>query len=234
MAAVAKSTRSSTAKWLIGQPISMLSHFMLPTILEVLKCFFFRHEVKGLSIHESSVTVIKSTCEIWEKAKIPTIRKDNAVTRLEKFHKEYTDLLKDRNKKSAVARSKVTDFEKRIMKLFDIAPTNVFDLIKIAEDRDFLIDQRDDRNMVLGSIDKDDAEKEENKVCREISLDKRLQKEALRKQHSEEVVVLENSTSPSSSASSDHDDIVVLKGKDDVAESSGLKRKRSIKKNYYP
>ena len=86
-------------------------------------------------------------------------------------------------------------------------------LIKIAEDRDFLIDQRDDRNMVLGSIDKDDAEKEENKVCREISLDKRLQKEVLRKQRSEEVVVLENSTSTSSSASSDHDDIVVLKGK---------------------
>ena len=120
------------------------------------------------------------------------------------------------------------------MKLFDIAPTNVFDLIKIAEDRDFLIDQRDDRNMVLGSIDKDDAEKEENKVCREISLDKRLQKEALRKQRSEEVVVLENSTSPSSSASSDHDDIVVLKGKDDVAESSGLKRKRSVKKIITP
>ena len=88
--------------------------------------------------------------------------------------------------------------------------------------------------MVLGSIDRDDAEKEENKVCREISLDKRLQKEALRKQRSEEVVVLENSTSPSSSAGSDHDDIVVLKGKDDVAESSGLKRKRSIKKIITP
>lgn len=45
-------------------------------------------------------------------------------------------------------------FTKELDKLFDIAHANAMNSNKIAEDREFLIDQRGERKMIMTSIDK--------------------------------------------------------------------------------
>ena len=61
MAAAARTIRSSTEIWLIGQTMSSLRNQQLSTNSEVLKLFFFHKREQGLSTRESATSVILAT-----------------------------------------------------------------------------------------------------------------------------------------------------------------------------
>lgn len=47
-----------------------------------------------LSVHESATIVIDEVCIFWQKAQIPTRKKQKCIEKLEKLYKSYTDLQK--------------------------------------------------------------------------------------------------------------------------------------------
>lgn len=61
---------------------------------------------------------------------------------------------KNRGRNSEAQRKREYLFTKELDKLFDIAHASALNLIKIAEDRAFLIDQIRERKMIMTSIDK--------------------------------------------------------------------------------
>ena len=61
---------------------------------------------------------------------------------------------------------KESDFLSEIDKLFDIAHADALSLIKIEEDKDFLLNQRSGRKGYIGSLDRELAEKEKRALKR--------------------------------------------------------------------
>jgi hypothetical protein len=66
---------------------------------------------------------------------------------------------KNKTRFSYAQRSREFELVKELNMLFDIVHANVSNMVKIKEDLDFLIDQREDRKMFMNMIDKELAKK---------------------------------------------------------------------------
>ena len=97
-------TRSSSELWLIGQPITHLSHSKLPSKKEVL-CLLMNYKNDKQEKQAFNLT-ISDVFDQWKKAGIPTSQKCNAVKKLKALYKEWKQLRKSKSKKSFHAREK--------------------------------------------------------------------------------------------------------------------------------
>lgn len=61
---------------------------------------------------------------------------------------------KNKSRPSEAQRERERKFVRKVHELFDIAHANVMTMIKLEEDRKFLIDQRSERNMIMTTLDK--------------------------------------------------------------------------------
>jgi hypothetical protein len=93
-------------------------------------------------------------------------------------------LKKNKARKSQTQRNREQEFTEQMGKLFDISHKQAKELIRIAEDRIFLEDQRGPRQMKMAGIDKKLAEQEERTLQRKVMEEKRTKKEEKRKQQS--------------------------------------------------
>jgi len=165
-------TRSQTKLYLIDQPVSELSNVRLASNGEVLGLFFHLHVILGQSIRPAATSVIKQVVTIWNRARIPTCRKDHAIVKLEKLHKEWKNLKRHINRKSELQAVNEESFCTKMNNLFDIAHADALKDIRIQEDRDFLLAQREPgRRGYMVSVDKVLTGKEERKA-RRIELQK--------------------------------------------------------------
>ena len=89
----------------------------------------------------------------WFKANIPTIAKPHVVAKLKSIHKQHVQVSKHRSRKSATQHSYQEKFTAKMNTLFDIAHGEWDCLIKINEDKQFLIGQRGSRKMLMTSED---------------------------------------------------------------------------------
>jgi len=103
-----------------------------------------------------------------------------------------------------VAREK--NFDDGLNELFDIAHHNAVQLIKIEEDRAFLLDQHSDRKFVMGEVDKELAALQD---CREARLQSQIKlqkKEHQQQQKEQQFSSWSNVDETDDSTSEDHDD----------------------------
>ena len=87
------------------------------------------------------------------KANIPTIEKPHVVAKLKSIHKEHVQVSKHRSRNSATQHSYQEKLTAKMNTLFDIAHGEWDCLIKINEDKQFLIGQRGPRKMLMTSED---------------------------------------------------------------------------------
>ena len=126
----------------------------LPSKGEVLSNFLHYHQDEKLTIGSSADAVVNKVTEFWEKARIPIIRKDHSIAKLQKLYVKYQQLKKGRKRRSPCQIQKEETFGKCLRDLFDIASADALSTIDNKEDRDFLIAQREPgRRGTLGSID---------------------------------------------------------------------------------
>jgi len=78
----------------------------------------------------------------WNKARIPTQRKDYIIDKIINLTKLYFKLKDHKNSTSEKHKKKERDFVDTFNDLFDIAPKNALTKITIEEDREFLLNQR--------------------------------------------------------------------------------------------
>ena len=138
----------------------------LPSKGQVLSFFLYLHINTEKTIRDSATTVVNQTSKFWEKAKIPVIRKNTAITKLEKLYQVYQSLKKGR-KRSTPQQQKQSEFIADLPNLFDIATTDALTMMSNHEDKHFLTAQREPgRRGRMGSADLQQASKQKRSLKR--------------------------------------------------------------------
>ena len=213
----------------------------LPSKGEVLSNFLHYHQDKKLTIGSSADVVVNKVTEFWEKARIPIIRKDHSIAKVQKLYAKYQQLKKGRKRRSPCQVQKEESFGKSLKDLFDISTADALSTIKNTEDRDFLIAQREPgRRGTLGSIDVSLAIKEKRAVKRKKLEEERKLRSDRAASTTFQTVKLESSSTESSSEDvcSEFEDTVANAGPSDSeigskdiagATPGPSKRKRATK-----
>lgn len=204
---MSSSTRKKDDIFLLGcrdlEPLLRLNQ--LPTLRQVLLRY---HQILNVTknVKDSAQVVIQEVIEVWNKSGIPTRQQNHCNEKLIKIHQNWLLLKKNKTRASEAQKKRENSFTADLDKLFDIAHSNALNLIKIAEDRDFLIDQRDERKMIMTSVDK------KLEKSKERSLKRKHRAEELRKKAAEnnsatlvvssQEISLDSSFSSNSSAAS--------------------------------
>ncbi|CAH0396068.1 unnamed protein product [Bemisia tabaci] len=166
-------TRKDTSVYLIGNYCQQIIGSKLPSNGDALRVLFFNLREVQLNLRQSFKLVIEEILTFWNKARIPTKFFCDCVKKLEALYDTWRNLQKSSHRKSNAA--KETDFVNKLDDLFDISHENAMDLIKLEEDRKFLVAQRKPgREGFMHGIDWDLSKKEERAEARE---NKRLQRE---------------------------------------------------------
>ena len=126
----------------------------LPSNREVLGVVLHRLKLKKTTLRDVTLAVTPMVAQFWDMARIPMIRKDNIVTKIEKLHREYELLKKGRYRRSEAQISKEKEFEVILDNLFDVAHGNALTVMTNQEDKEFLLAQREPgRRGRMGGVD---------------------------------------------------------------------------------
>jgi len=136
------SLRDANYIYLVGHPSSQIVGSKLPSIQQVLSVFFYNMREVKLNINESSKLVIKEVSVFWQKARIPIKAEQHCISKLQKYYYEWRDLQKLQHRKTETQKKKNELFISTLNDLFDIAQADALNIMKIEEDRSFLISQR--------------------------------------------------------------------------------------------
>lgn len=174
-------TRTKTEIWLVGQISSQLNQTKLPTVREALSVFFYYKQELNQTVKESTYSTVNDIQQIWDKARIPTRQKIHIVQKLEKIFNEWKNLKKNKEnkaKRSESLKQRECLWQQKIDELFDIAHANALEIIRIDEDRQFLIAQRQaGRPGKMGNVDRKLAKKETEVGLKKARLELRKEKE---------------------------------------------------------
>ncbi|XP_050545363.1 uncharacterized protein LOC126907801 isoform X2 [Daktulosphaira vitifoliae] len=130
--------------YLIGNYSHEITGSKLPSNLQVLKTLFFNLRVVKLNVRQSALLVLREVMIFWDKARIPTMLERNCVEKIERLYEEWRLLQKHTGRITVSHKEKVDAFTLKFNNLFDIAHTDALSLIKIDEDRLFLLSQREE------------------------------------------------------------------------------------------
>lgn len=171
-----KKLRSVTKDvYLIGREYHQIMGSKLPSIKQVLSVLFFNTRTVKLSVRESANLVIDEVLIFWKKARIPPRQTPNCVSKLIKLYEEWDKLHKNCKRQTSTQSNNEQHFLNKLDDLFDIAHANALEIIKISEDREFLIRQREKgRPGCMIGVDESLAQKERRRF-------KRLQQEEERR-----------------------------------------------------
>lgn len=108
---------------------------------------------------------------VWNKARILTTRKDNAVDKFKKLHNQWLNLFKRKDRKTELHRQQECGFRLKMANLFDIGDADALKKITIDEDRQFLMAPREPgRRGCMSTVDVFTTQKENRKMEREEKL----------------------------------------------------------------
>lgn len=164
-----KRLRSDDANiFLVGKCEKEIFGAKLPSMKQVLQVLFYNIRVEHNNLKESCRLAINSTLPFWQKARIPTRTENNCTQKLEKLYNEWRILQKTCNSQYEKHRLKENEFREKIEdSVFDIAAFDALETMKIQEDKDFLIQQRQKgRPGSMVGIDKKFSQKEVRKLER--------------------------------------------------------------------
>lgn len=104
----------------------------------------------------------------WEKARIPFQDAHKAANKLIGLYNEWRNLVRSKSRNSQIYNKKREEWKEQLNDLFDIAHVNAMDIIKIEEDRQFLIKQRKKgREGIMVGVDLKLKQKEDRRKNRE-------------------------------------------------------------------
>lgn len=135
-------TRAKNTVHFIGVPYDQILGNKLPSRKQVLSVFFFNHRVRNLTISASANMVVEELLVFWKKARVPTQEKKHCVNKVISLHKEWIAATKHISRRNDAQQKIENDFLESLEDLFDVATEKALRTIKIEEDRQFLIFQR--------------------------------------------------------------------------------------------
>lgn len=174
-------TRSTTEHCIFGSPCKMAQN-ILPSYEDIMKHFYLIKFDQDLSnaylitnIFKQLIPEIKT---IWQKASIPVVSDRRIEQIIMDYYDDYRTLQKDKGKPQAYE-AKLRKFIKESKQLCDIACCKHLDYSTChceknrkvpVEEREFLKDQRNSRDMRIGSLDLEKTKKNLKKLERQSLL----------------------------------------------------------------
>lgn len=128
--------------FLVGVMKNQILGSKLPSKGDVLSVLFYNMRMVNLTLQDSVSLVIDECLIFWKKARIPTRDRSHCLKQLRKLYEELRNLEKSKNRNSELCRQRERTFEETLNDLFDIAHASALNMIKIHEDKEFLILQR--------------------------------------------------------------------------------------------
>lgn len=164
--------------FLIGDIDVQIVGNKLPTKSQVLKVLFFHTRILNVTAQEGIAAVIDEIVVFWKKAQIPVQDVQRCRDKLKKLYDEWRILVKHKNRSDGAIK-KQNDFACSLKKLFDIAPSNVLEVLD-ENSKEFLINQRSDARIGFIADIKtkyDDDDRDIKKSDKEIRFEKQKRSE---------------------------------------------------------
>jgi hypothetical protein len=155
-------TRSRTLVYLIGSTDSVINGNKLPSNGQMLKVFFYNHTELKKTVHDAAVTTIDMAIPFWDRARIPLRARQHLITKLENLFGKWKTLKKTKNHNTDKQKKDEAVFCESLDDLFVMAHQDALTMIKIEDDRQFLLAQREKgRRGCMTGIDKIQTAKEQ-------------------------------------------------------------------------
>lgn len=221
---MATSTRSKTEVYMLGSVKEVLTGTKLPSVGDVLR--FYLHQLKtSTTKHEAAVATLNEVKTFWDKARIPMRRIDNAVKQLEDLVKRWEGLKKNKARRTVTQVANEDALYDILNDVFDIAHQDALDMIKIPEDKAFLLAQREKgRRGLMAGVDISSVQKEKAQAEKAKNQLMWKEKQLADKTKLDRLVALESSTS-----SSESDDSSDSQFEEPIETSTPKTRKRGRK-----
>lgn len=144
--------RSKTKVYLVDSVISEMTGNKLPSIGMSLRFFLYHHNDLKATVKEASKITIAEITKFWMRARIPMRDPQHCQKKLEELFEEWRQLKKNNKRETHNQKAKQQAFSSKLDNLFDVAHADSLNIIKITEDRDFLLAQREDgrRGSMIG------------------------------------------------------------------------------------
>ena len=170
-------TRADCNIALVGSTNHQILGSKLPSKKQVLQVLFYNLRFVKLNLRDSARLVLDEVFLFWRKARIPTQIESRCIEKVEKLYKEWRNLQKT-SSKSVAQLQKEAKFVEDLDDLFDVAHGNALEMIKIEEDRKFLLLQkRKGRPGVMMGCDMNLHQKEKRKAVRTLKEENRKMKQ---------------------------------------------------------
>ena len=98
-------TRSHTADYLCS-PNDGIRGTKLPSKGQVLSFFLHFHLNNKKTVRDSATIVVNCVTNFWDQGKIPIIRKDTVVSKVEKLYKHYQSIKRGKSRRSALQKQR--------------------------------------------------------------------------------------------------------------------------------
>lgn len=160
---------------LIGRTCHQITGAKLPSNRQVLEVFFHNMRFVKLTSTDSARLAINAVQIYWQQERIPIRYESRCVDKLLKLYENWKNIQRTvSNKRKGASKKLQADFIAILDDLFDIAHADALNMMKIADDREFLTMQRKKgRPSYMAGIDNALYEKEQRIAQRLESEQKR-------------------------------------------------------------
>ena len=177
---MATGSRGRNEVYLLGSLKESLTGAKLPSVGETMSLYLHKLKTCADTKHEAVVQTIFEVEQFWQRAKIPVRPHQHAVKQLKSLMDRWEGLKKNKNRRTETQISNENDLKDTFADLFDIAHQDALKLIKIPEDRSFLIAQRErGRRGTMAGVDLLRARKEKCRIERKERTEKWIKKQKL-------------------------------------------------------
>ncbi|KAG0714492.1 hypothetical protein GWK47_001565 [Chionoecetes opilio] len=153
---------TNTKKRYLVAPLETIPGAQLPSAREVPGLVIYKLDVQKKTIRVSAHEVSLIVEEVWARARIPMQRIDKVATKIQKLYKEYALIRKNKKRTTSTQSERAKKFGEKLNDLFDVAHANAMAIMTEAEDKDFLLAQREPgRRGRMGGVDPVQAALEE-------------------------------------------------------------------------
>lgn len=206
---MASKTRAQNAVYLIGIPYSQILGAKLPSKKQVLSVFLFNHRTLKMTVRESASLVFDELSVFWAKAHIPIQTKHRSIEKFLKLHEKWLHLFRSSTKGTETQQQNEAAFVETLDDLFDVATASALETIKIEEDRQFLLLQRQKGRVgLMVGIDTVSVERDKKRLLR-------LERETERKKKAEaEMVRMLTDSSEGSAAAGNEANVDAIENMD--------------------
>ncbi|XP_025405068.1 uncharacterized protein LOC112679470 [Sipha flava] len=135
--------RTHDEVYLVGNVNNQIVGSKLPSIKQLLSVLFYNLRHVKLNLRESAILVYKEIVLFLQKPRIQVRDEQHCNLKLEKLYQNLRELQKSAKRASEKNTINVSGFKEKLNNLLDVSHSNALSVMKIEEDKKFLLMQKE-------------------------------------------------------------------------------------------